>query len=190
MEDRTISITYKNNYQSVYDAALSYSQIKGKLSKKRLLKSLVPAVISSVLLSLIIFVLENFSFRTDYYILIVFFIIMALTTGLFMLISRTAAKSEVKRIAAMNLYDSFEAQSPHRADFSENTVTVTSGYSRVCAPYEEMDYVISDRMNFIFGFGGDMKIRSIPKNNQNPDELFALDNLLREKLGDKFIYLM
>lgn len=190
MEESKISITYKNDYQSVYEAALSYSQIKGKLSKKRLFKSIVPSVISSVLLSLIIFVFEGFSFKSDYFILIIFFIIMAITSGFFIVLSRASAKSEVKRFAVMNFYDSFEAQNPHRADFSENSITVTSGYSKVCAPYEEMDYMISDRMNFVFGFGGDMKIRSIPKNNQNPDELFALDNLLREKLGDRFIYLM
>lgn len=190
MEERKISMTFKNDYQSVYSAIDTYSHKLGKLSKKHNLKRIIPSAIVSVLISVLIFVIEGFSFKTDYVLLIIFFLIMAGTLSVTMAISRSLAKSDINKLANLNFNYSFNASRPFMAQFDEKELFLMSGYSKVTVPYEEFDYVISDRINFIYSFGGDMKIRNIPKINQNPDDLFAIDNLLKEKIGDKFIYLM
>ena len=187
--EREISLTYKNDYLSYYEAQQKHAVIKGKLSKKRSLTVFFLSLLFVTIFEAISILIEN-DFKEEYSFYIIMFIIMVFTDFLIMLAMRAMNKSQIKNIAKMNFFHGFDTQSPKTAVFGENTMSITGGYSKVSVPYDEFDYVISDRMNFIFGFGGDMRVRNIPKTNQNPDDLFALDNLLREKLGDRFIYRM
>ena len=103
---------------------------------------------------------------------------------------KAAGKSQIRNYCKVSYDYGFESKSPVRAEFDENGITLNSGYSKITAPYGEIDFLISDRLNFVFIIGSDLRVRNIPKINQNPDALFSLDNLLREKLGERFIYKM
>lgn len=189
MEEKILSVTYKNSYHDIYEANYSYAVLRGRLSKRYFLKIMIPGFLLCVLASVLTFFEEDFLFGNDYSFFIISFLISVLALVILYFTGRAFNKLQIKNFSRL-LFDSFNAKSLRRADFYEDRVVIESGYSRVSIPYEEFDYVISDRLNFVFGFGGDMNIRNIPKTKQNPDMLFALDKLFSEKLGEKFIYKM
>lgn len=190
MENRKVSLTYKNSFQSVYEVNLKYARLKGNLSKKKTLKTLLIFIAFVILMTGVVYienVLRNDA-TADVFFISIILLIPAMAIMFF--ISRATNKSQIKNFCRMVFYQGFDADSPKKAEFDEEKIIFQSGYSIFSVPYGEVDCVISDKFNFAILVGGDLKVRCIPKINQDPDALFLLDNLLREKLGEKFIYEM
>lgn len=189
MEQKILSVTYKNSYRDIYEANYTYASVKGKLSKKFFFGMLIPSFLLCSVSIVMVFIEENLTFGEDNLFFAVSLLIVVAGITVLYLIIRAIGKMQIKTVSRF-LSEGFNAENPRRADFYEDRVIIQSGYSTVSIPYEEFDYVISDRLNFIFSFGGDLNIRNIPKTNQNPDELFILDGIFGKKLGEKFIYKM
>lgn len=189
--ERKISFTFKNDYQTMLDANMVFAREKGTLSKKQMLKSVLVPLIFGFIFGVIIYI-EYFNETGDDYFpgKAVAIVILTGTMLLISFLGKKAKQSQIKSFCRMMYEQGFEKKSPQMAQFDENGLLLMSGYSKTTVPYDEIEYIISDRANFIIVFGGDTRVRNIPKINQNPDELFACDNLLTEKLGDKFILKM
>ncbi len=122
---------------------------------------------------------------------------VTLSVASFILISVVSTvlmkKIKEKQIAgnAQLMYDyGFDMKSPRCfsvcADFIENT----SGYIKSRIAYDEIECVISDRFAFTVLLEGEEVLISVPKEGQKTDALFEMDNALRERLGERFIYEM
>lgn len=190
MEEKNISLTFRNDYQNMYEANYAYALLKGKLSKKYNLKVFSFSLLFFVILLALLFIEEKVSLKDDIFFIIFMLLIMTATMAVMHFVSRALNKAQIKNFCRMTFNYGFDKKSPAQACFDNEKLTLQSGYAKISVPYEEIDFVISDRLNFIFSFGGENKIRNIPKINQSPDDLFGIDNLLREKLGEKFIYKM
>ena len=190
MEEKNITLTFRNDYQNMYEANYTYALLKGKLSKKYNLKVFSVTLLFFILISASLFIEEKISLRDDIFFIIFMLLIITATMAVMLIVGRALNKAQIKNFCRMIFDYGFDKKSPAQVCFDNEKLNLQSGYAKISVPYEEIDFVISDRLNFIFSFGGENKIRNIPKINQSPDALFNIDNLLREKLGEKFIYKM
>lgn len=102
-------------------------------------------------------------------------------------------KSRIKNIEETGKFlfaYGFDKNTPKQITFFENCLEKISSYSKVCIYYDELESAVSDSVAFSLIIKGEEAPVCIPKNGQNADTLFSLDNLLREKLGERFIYEM
>lgn len=190
MEMTNITMTYKNTAESIYNANYAYALEKGKLSKKTRMKTAALTIAVEVIVIVITMLLEYFEKEgAGIYFVISLAVTLALTVP-FLYFMKRSSLSQVKNVSRVQYEGGFDSKEPCRVTLKEEKMLLESSYSRFSVPYDEIDFVISDRMNFVLMIGSDQKIRCIPKINQNPDVLFAADNLLRDKLGERFIYKM
>ncbi len=187
MEERKISFTFRNSYQNIFEAVHSYSVTKGRLSRKFKAKRLFIIFLTEAVI-LLLCMLEGVipSLKDPAEAVTVIITVIAVSFAV-AFINRLMTNNLIKNTARMRYEGCVGRDLPVRAEFDEEKLFLLSGYSKLSVPYDEIDFVISDSINFVFMTGSDNVIRNIPKDNQNCDDLFFTDELLREKLGERFI---
>lgn len=106
----------------------------------------------------------------------------------FAYMSISKKKTQSKQMGNMIVRMGFDQKSPKNVEFFDDRLIMTSHYKKYTEYYDEMSYVISDRINFTFVCRESGIFICIPKDKQDAESLFGIDNLLREKMGDRFIY--
>lgn len=114
-----------------------------------------------------------------------FFVVLFLVLA-FLNIKKKKKSSE--QMGALIVNYGFDQKDAKNAEFFEDRLVLTSSYKRYTEYYDEITYVISDRVNFTVVCRESGIFICIPKDGQDADKLFGIDKLLREKLGERFIY--
>lgn len=190
MEEKPIELTYKIKLSDYTEASTCYHEKFGTLKVGRFVIFLILSVIASVAAVISAWYGEV----TDTYekIIVIFvgaFLCLGFPCGLTLLYMKMLKRN------VTNIASTVYATSPYVRDltnivFLDDGVVITRNYTRTKVKYSAFDCFISDGKYYIFTFGNDKMVRVIPKRYQNPDTLFAVDNLMREKLGESFIYMM
>ena len=176
-------ISYKCNVEDDKVAGIEYSKKFGILSKKTTLKMIfIPlAVVISACIALLIF--------TDEVLAIVSVLISALVViPLMLVVMRYSNKKIITRNSELVYSFDFNNKSASEICLDDEFITITKAYSKTRIPFNEVESVISNRMYFIIKYSGNEVLTAVPKRGQNADTLFAMDNIFKNKLGEKFIY--
>ena len=118
-------------------------------------------------------------------------VIMLLSVILFLAFGHLNVKKKKKQsqmMGSMIIRTGFDQKTPKNIEFFEDRLILTSPYKRYTEYYDEMSYVVSDSICFTFVCKESGIFISIPKNGQDADKLFGIDNLLRKSFGERFIY--
>ncbi len=178
------SIIYTEQLNLNIDEELKYQKRFGVLNSKNLLKKNLKMNVSFVVLgTAVIFLIGDIS--------IWYALILALIGAVIIgLVHKRSVKKGLISVCKINYENPLNKNKPERLTFKENGVESVSPYSKAYIPYEKIERVISDPMAFVIKNKGNDYGLIVPKPNQNAELLFNIDNILREKLNDRFIYEM
>lgn len=190
MEERKIAIVFRNNYESIYEANMAYAKEKGRLSKKSKVLTFLFLTVSEIILFLLCCLENLFSPAENAFEVILYIAAIMISSAILIFLANILNKAKIRNTCQLQFEYGFDTDGAVRAEFDEEKLYLQSGYSKLCVPYDEINFVMSDRINFTYIIGSDSVVRNIPKNSQSIDKLYALDELLKEKLGNRFIYKM
>ena len=176
-------ISYRCNLEDAKAASLEYSKKFGNMSKKMALKMIfIPLAV--VVLTDIAFLV----FMQDVAAVITTILCALIFIPLMVVFMRYSNKKGISNRSELLYRFDFNKTSASEICLDNEFITKTSAYSKEKFPYAEVENVISNRMYFIIKFSGDERLNVVPKRGQNADSLFTMDNIFREKLGEKFLY--
>lgn len=172
-----------------------YDMREGALKKTEIRKNYIFFIAGGILFG-IIFSLINVFMPAEYVftqtekivipaIIIVFSIIIF---AAFAYMNVKKKENQAKQMGDMIIQAGFDQKSPKNVEFFDDRMVMTSYYKKYTEYYDEISYVISDKINFTFICRESGIFICVPKDKQNSENLFNIDNLLKEKLGDRFIY--
>ena len=176
-------LSYRCNLEDNKIANTQYSKKFGVLSKKMALKMIFVPLAVFVLADIVIFI-----FTQEIPAMITMMLVALIFIPLMIVLMRYSHKKGIANSQELLYRYNFNKTSASEIDLDDEFVILTSAYSMEKFPYDEVECVISNRMYFILKFSGQEKLIVIPKRGQNPDTLFSMDNIFREKLGEKFLY--
>lgn len=176
-------LSYKCNLEDNKTANTEYSKKFGVLSKKMTLKMIFVPLAVFILADIALFI-----FAQDVLTMITTMLVALIFIPLMIVLMRHSNKKGISNSQELLYRYDFNKTSASEIDLDDEFVTLTSAYSMEKFPYNEVESVISNRMYFIVKFSGHEKLIVVPKRGQNPDTLFSMDNIFREKLGEKFLY--
>lgn len=184
MEDK--SLIYKETLDDKIGGVLKYEKRFGKLSKKEAVKKIPLALIVSLLLEITVFQLDG-----SIWFYIVFFVLTAAVGSLLIIFlgGKAVEREIVSTYSTVYRYRTDESGNK-KITLKNDGIELMSPYSKAYLPYEDIEAVTSDRLNFVIKIKGDDRISVVPKSGQNPQILFDFDNIFKEKLADRFIYEM
>lgn len=190
---------YKLSYYLTQEAMAHsyklYDMREGALKKSEIRKTYIRFIAGGFLLGIFLAIL-NILTPSEYEFtqsekMIVFLTSVIFSTVVFAVFAHLNVKkkqNQADQMGDMIIKMGFDQKSPKNVEFFEDRLVMTSYYKRYIEYYDELSYVISDRINFTFVCRESGIFICIPKDRQNADELFNIDNLLKEKLGARFIY--
>ena len=174
-----------------------YERREGALKKSEIRKGYVIFALGGILFGTVssvlnIFIPSGYEFtQTEKIVLpaviILFSVLLFLGFG-YMNAKKREKQSEM--IGVNIVRTGFDQKTPKNIEFFGDRLVYTSPYKCYTEYYDEIDYVVSDSICFTFVCNNSGMFFSIPKDGQDADMLFGVDNLLREKFGKNFIYEM
>lgn len=178
------TIIYKENNNLTINEELNFHKHHGLLTFRMILKRCLSVIIPIILLTVVCV----FTTQEE----MIPFLVAAAVIGIAFLCSfyKKNLEKSIVSLCKMNYNNSLSKDSAKKITLLDNGIEHTTPYSRMFIPYYDVEAAVSNRMIFMIRIKKMDKSIIVPKNYQNPDTLFEFDNVLREKLGDRFIYEM
>ncbi|MBR2315924.1 MAG: hypothetical protein IKA56_04705 [Clostridia bacterium] len=174
-----------------------YDRREGALKKSEIRKNYVIFILGGILFGTVssflnVFLPAESEFtQTEKIVLpavIVFFSVLLFLGFGYMNAKKRQKQSEMMGVTVVRT--GFDQKTPKNVEFFNDRIVFTSPYKRYTEYYDEMSYIVSDSICFTVVCRESGIFICIPKNGQDADVLFEIDNLLKEKFGERFIYEM